>query len=135
MQVALARAMEFEAFLQTTTSLSSLAQPRGEVRGRKAKVEHKAASREASPSEFAGRCWGCSERGHRRSQCPRGRRTRSLDRPNSKASQTCCAACGKSGHRSSASPKPKEVAEAGNSSGLEEGATSQPAKVPMPRAV
>ena len=134
LQVALARAMEFEAFLKTSSRLADYAKPRNDVRGRKAKVERKAASRETSP-EFGGRCWGCGEKGHRRDRCPRGRRTRSLDRPKSGGFQTCCKDCGKSDHRSSACPKPKQVAQAENSSGLDKGATTQPAKVDTPRLV
>ena len=135
LQVALARAMEFEAFLKTASTLSTIAQPRRDLRGRKAKVEEKGASRKASPEAFRGSCWGCGEKGHRRGQCQRGRRTRSLDRSSSGAFQTCCKDCGKSGHASSACPKPKEVVQAGNKDGLGKGAESQPSAVPGPRAV
>ena len=50
-QVALARAMEFEAFMQTASSVSAFARPRSDVRGRKAHVRRKPTSREASPVE------------------------------------------------------------------------------------
>ncbi|XP_050705729.1 uncharacterized protein LOC126991077 [Eriocheir sinensis] len=80
LQMALARALEFEAFLETTSCLRAAAQPRRDLRGRKTKVEKKAASRKASPDGFHGSCWGCGEKGHRRSRCPRERRTHSLDR-------------------------------------------------------
>lgn len=134
LQVALARALEFEAFMKTSGSSAAAAQPRRDLQGRKATVEKKAASREASPDGFRGSCWSCGERGHKRSQCSRGRRTRSLDRLSSDAFQPCCKECGKSGHRGSACPKPKEVAQAGNSDRLEKGANTQPS-VPGPRAV
>ncbi|XP_050697705.1 uncharacterized protein LOC126986067 [Eriocheir sinensis] len=132
LQVALARALEFEAFLKTTSGLGAAPQPRRDLRGRKAKVEKKATSRKASPDGFLGSCWGCGKKGHMRSRCPRERRTRSLDRLSSDAFQPCCKDCGKSGHRSSACPKPKEVVQAGNPDRLEKGAESQPS-VPGPR--
>ncbi|XP_050725002.1 uncharacterized protein LOC127002823 isoform X2 [Eriocheir sinensis] len=132
LQVALARALEFEAFLKTTSGLGAAPQPRRDLRGRKAKVEKKATSRKASPDGFLGSCWGCGKKGHMRSRCPRERRTRSLDRLSSDAFQPCCKDCGKSGHRSSACPKPKEVVQAGNRDRLEKGAESQPS-VPGPR--
>ncbi|XP_045127236.1 uncharacterized protein LOC123513870 [Portunus trituberculatus] len=55
-QVALARAMEFEAFILTANSLSTFARPRSDVRGRKAQVKRRPASRAASPGAFCGRC-------------------------------------------------------------------------------
>ncbi|XP_045101316.1 uncharacterized protein LOC123498216 [Portunus trituberculatus] len=73
-QVALARAMEFEAFMQTASSLSTFARPRSDVRGRKAQVKRGPASRAASPGAFGGRCWRCGEKGHVRARCPRERR-------------------------------------------------------------
>ncbi|XP_045111057.1 uncharacterized protein LOC123504537 [Portunus trituberculatus] len=133
LQVALARALEFEAFMKTSGSSAAAAQPRRDLQGRKATVEKKAASRRRADG-FRGSCWSCGERGHKRSQCSRGRRTRSLDRLSSDAFQPCCKECGKSGHRGSACPKPKEVAQAGNSDRLEKGANTQPS-VPGPRAV
>lgn len=63
LQVVLARALEFEAFLKTTSGLGAAAQPRRDLRGRKAKVEKKAASRKASPESFHDSCWGCGEKG------------------------------------------------------------------------
>ena len=135
LQVALARALEFEAFLQTTSNQGAAANPHHDFRGRKAKVQETSASRRASPEVFRGNCWSCGEKGHQRSRCQRGRRTRSLDRSSSGAFQTCCKDCGKSGHASSACPKPKEVVQAGNKDGLGKGAESQPSPVPGPRAV
>ncbi len=66
LQVALARALEIEAFLKTTSGQGAAAQPRHD-RARKAKVEKKPPSRKASPDGFRGSCWGCSEKGHRQS--------------------------------------------------------------------
>ncbi|XP_050730508.1 uncharacterized protein LOC127005599 [Eriocheir sinensis] len=106
LQVALARALEFEAFLKTTSGLGAAPQPRRDLRGRMAKVKKKAASRKASQEGFHGSCWGCGEKGHRRSRCPRERRTRSLDRLSSDAFQPFCKNCGQSAHRSSACPEP-----------------------------
>ncbi|MPC76283.1 hypothetical protein E2C01_070692 [Portunus trituberculatus] len=106
-QVALARAMEFVAFMQTASSLSTFARPRSDVRGRKAQVKRRPASRAASPGAFGGRCWRCGEKGHVRVRCPRERRVRSLDRPDRVAFQPCCEDCGGAGHRSSACPSPK----------------------------
>lgn len=135
LQVALARAMEFEAFLKTSSHLADYSKPLGDVRGRRAKSERSAVSRESSPAEFGGRCWTCGEKGHRRDRCPRGRRLHSLDRPRSGGFQACCEDCGKSDHRSGTCSTPKRLVQAGNSSGLEEGATTQPAKVDTPRLV
>lgn len=135
LQVALARAMEFEAFLKTSSCLADYSKPGSDVRGRRAKSERGAVSRESSPAKFGGHCWACGERGHRRDRCSRGRRTRSLDRSKSGDSQACCKDCGESDHRSGACPKPKEVVQAGNSGGLEKGAATQPARVDTPRLV
>lgn len=134
-QVALARAMEFEAFMQTASSVSVFARPRNDVRGRKAHVKRKVTSRETSPGGFGGRCWRCGEKGHVRARCPRERRTRSLDRPDRVAFQPCCKDCGGAGHRSSACPNPKDIVAAGNDYRLEVGAASQPATTPVPRLV
>ena len=135
LQVALARAMEFEAFLTTSSHLANYSKPQSDVRGRRAKSERGAVSRESSPPEFGGRCWTCGEKGHRRDRCSRGRGLHSLDRPKSRDFQACCEDCGKSDRRSGACPRPKEVVQAGNSGGLEKGATTQPAKVDTPRLV
>ena len=132
LQVALARALEFEAFLKATSGLGPAAQPRRDLRGRKAKVE-KIALRKVSPSTFQGLCWGCGEVGHRRSQCQRERRTRPLNRTDSDAFQQCCKDCGRYGHHPSACPKAKEVVQAENSDRLEKGAETQPSSVPGPR--
>ena len=132
--MALARALEFEAFLKATGGLGVAARPHRDLRGRKAKVE-KAASRKVSPECFHGACWGCGEKGHKRSQCPRERTTRSLDRLSTGAFQLCCKDCVESGHRSSACPKPKEVVQAGNSGRLGKGPASQPLSVPGPQLV
>ncbi|XP_045124135.1 uncharacterized protein LOC123512044 [Portunus trituberculatus] len=127
MQVALARAMEFEAFMQTASSLSTFARPRSDVRGRKAQVK--------SPGAFGGWCWRCGEMGHVRARCPRDRRPRSLDWPDRVAFQPCCEDCGGAGHRSSTCPSPKEVVSAGNDYRLKAGSASQLAKTPVPRLV
>ena len=103
---------EFEAFLKATGGLGSAARPHCALQGRKAKVEKKAESRKVSPKGFHGSCWGCGEKGHRRSRCPREPRTRSLDWLSTGAFQPCCKNCGESGHRYSACPKLKEVAQA-----------------------
>ena len=104
----LARALEFEAFLKATGGLVEAARPHLDLRGRKAKVE-KAALKKVSRERFRGACWGCGEKEHRRSRCPRERRTRSLDRLSTGTFQPCYKDYGKSDHRSSACPKPKEV--------------------------
>ncbi|XP_045101469.1 uncharacterized protein LOC123498430 [Portunus trituberculatus] len=113
-QVALARAIEFEAFMQTASSLSTFARPHSDVRGRKTQVKRRPASRAASPGALGGRCWRCGEKGHVRARCPRELRERSLDRPDRVAFQPCCEDCGGAGHRSSAYPSPKEVVSVGN---------------------
>ena len=113
LQVALARALEFEAFLKATGGLRAATRPHRDLWGRKAKVEKKAVSKKVSPESFHGACWGCGEKGHRHSQCPRERRTRSLNRLSTGAFQPCCKDCSESDHRSSACPKPEEVVQAG----------------------
>ncbi|MPC21898.1 hypothetical protein E2C01_014902 [Portunus trituberculatus] len=126
MQVALARTMEFEAFMQTVSSLSTFAQPCSDVRGRKAQVKRRPASCVASPGAFSGRCWRCGEKGHVRAWCPRERRACSLDRPDRVTFQPCCEDCGGAGHRSR---------YPGNDYRLKAGAASQPAKTPVPQLV
>ena len=79
LQIALARALEFEAFLKATGGLRAAARPHCDLWGRKAKVEKKTVSRKVSPEGFHGTCWGSGEKEHRHSWCPRERRTRSLN--------------------------------------------------------
>ena len=80
LQVVLARALEFEAFLKATGGQRAATRPHRDLWVRKSKVEKKAASRKVSPEGFHGACWGCGEKGHRSSRCPREQRTRPLDR-------------------------------------------------------
>ena len=63
MQVALARALEFEAFLKATDGQGVAAHPHRDLWGRKVKVE-KAASRKVSPEGFHSASWGCGKKGH-----------------------------------------------------------------------
>lgn len=72
LQVVLARALEFEAFLKTTSGQEAAAPPCHDLQIQMAKVMMKAASRKASPEGFHGSCWGCGEKGHRRSRCRGG---------------------------------------------------------------
>ena len=135
LQVALARALVFQAFLKATGGLGATTRPHRDLRGRKAKVENRAASRKVSPNCFHGTCWGCEEKGHRCSQCLRERMTRSFERLGTGAFQPCCKDCGKSDHRLSACPKPKEVEQAGNSGRLGKGHASQPLLISGPQLV
>jgi len=134
--VALARALELEAFLRTTVLGGAVEAPRKthptrEFRARRAQVgespeERPGAAGRASPTGFRGICWGCGKKGHRRSDCPGGRRTRSLERPPTAAFQPCCASCGRYGHFSVACTAPQDVVQVGNEEGLDAGAESQP---------
>ena len=128
LQVALARALEFEAFLKTTSGLEAASPPRRDLHGRKARVEETPA-RKASPGGFRGVCWRCGERGHRRSQCPGERRTRSPDRLSPDAFRPCCRDCGRAGHRSSSCPASRGMEPAGNTGRLEVGPVPQPPSV------
>lgn len=75
----LARPLESEAFLKTTSSQEAVAKPRCDLQCQKVKVERKPTSRKLSPGGFCGSWWGCSEKGHRVSVCPRVQRTHSFD--------------------------------------------------------
>ena len=125
LQVALARALEFEAFTQVTGS-EHVAVPRHDVRTRKGQVQTSTEPGKSSSGEFEGVCWECGEKGYKRNQCPRGRRTRSLDRLGSYSFEPACWGCGQTGHFSNTCPQPKKVAPVGNASGLDGGAKHQP---------
>ena len=136
---ALARAMEFESFLHTTGCEEEAVRPRRDFRARRMQMEKPAAAKpteaeRTSAGEFRGSCWGCGERSHMRSRCPRGRRTHSLDRLPPYNFEFCCWSCGQLGHVSSACSQPKDIVQAGNGTGLGGGRT--PASYPMaPRNV
>ena len=135
LQEALARALEFEAFLRTTGgapgpselrySEEVTALPR-HFRARRAQARENARGRRASPEQFRGDCWGCGQRGHKKSQCGSRRRTRSLEEPRRMVFKPCCWNCGRSDHVTSQCQRPKDVVQAGNSARLGNGAASQP---------
>jgi len=134
-QVALARALELEAFLRTSVLGAAVEVPRKfypnrEFRARRTQVgespvEQSGATQRVSLTGFQGICWRCGKKGHRRSDCPRGRRTRSLERKPISAFQPCCASCGRYGHFSVACTASKDM-QVGNEEGLDAGANSQP---------
>jgi len=134
-QVALARALELEAFLRTSVLGAALEVPRKfypnrEFRARRTQVgespvEQSGATQRVSLTGFQGICWRCGKKGHRRSDCPRGRQTRSLERKPISAFQPCCASCGRYGHFSVACTASKDM-QVGNEEGLDAGANSQP---------
>lgn len=93
-------------------------------------MEKRVASRKVSPDGFHCSRLGCGEKGYRRSRCPRGQRTRSLDR---EGGQRSCRDCGQEGYKSSDCSKPKEAVQAGNGGRLEKGAERQPPTTSGPR--
>jgi len=134
-QEALARASEMEAFLSTTGGAPGLATPRHAVgtatlprhftarRTQTGKIDSR---REASPEGFRGTCWGCGQVGHKRSKCGQPRRSRSLEDSRQRPFRPCCWSCGQTGHNTRDCQHSREVAEAGNASGLGSGAVPQP---------
>ncbi|XP_042859039.1 uncharacterized protein LOC122245155 [Penaeus japonicus] len=88
LQVVLARALEFEALLEATSGLEPAAQNCRDLWGRKVKM--KAVSWRVSLYRFHISCWGCGEKGHRRSRCPTKWRMHPFSRPDSDAFQQCC---------------------------------------------
>lgn len=121
--VALARALEFEAFTETSDR-------KQDVSAKKARISKPRASGSKSPRPFRGECWGCGEKGHIRFRCPERRRTRSLDRG---AGHRSCRECGKVSPKPSPCRKPKEAVPAGNADRLEKGADRQPPQTSGPR--
>ena len=88
LQEALAKVLEFKAFLRTTGGAPASVELRcsGEVtalpryfRARRAQAPNNARGRKASPVEFRRVCWGCVQPEHKKRQCGRRRRTRSLE--------------------------------------------------------
>ncbi|XP_069986319.1 uncharacterized protein [Penaeus vannamei] len=122
-QVALARALELEAFLRTSV-LGAASRARRTQVG-ESPVEQSVATQRVSLTGFQGICWRCGKKGHRRSDCPRGRRTRSLERKPISAFQPCCASCGRYRYFSVACTASKDM-QVGNEEGLDAGANSQP---------
>ncbi|ROT64722.1 putative nitric oxide synthase-like [Penaeus vannamei] len=134
-QVALARALELEAFLCTSVLGAAVEVPRKfypnrEFRARRTQVgespvEQCGATQRVSLTGFQGICWRCGKKGHRWSDCPRGRRTRSPERKPISAFQPYCGSCGPYGHFSVACTASKDM-QVGNEEGLDAGANSQP---------
>lgn len=121
---ALARALELEAFTRTSVggwSASSphsfpprpfqarrarTANPAGSPNKKRKQPRSQSSSGRSSPVGFRGSCWGCGQVGHKRYQCRRGQRTRSLERPATTSFQPCCKSCGQYGHFSIACKSP-----------------------------
>lgn len=141
-QKALARAMEFEAFLHTSGRAAASVTPRRyaatpgqrrQVPARRTEVRRER-RRRTNSGEFSGSCWECGQRGHRRSDCRGGWSTRSLGdvRANS-PNRPCCENCGQQGHRRAACTQLRDVIlVGGNSSRLDERATVQPQRQRAP---
>jgi len=143
-QVALARALELEAFLETTGEAGGApfpqhaprpASPCHHLRVRRTQARKPVQRREASPEGFRGTCWGCGQAGHRRSQCGRERKLRSLDELRLPTRQPCCWNFGELGHMAGACQRPNTVQPLGNTAGLGAGAASQPTTPTGPRVV
>ena len=142
---ALARALELEAFTRTSVGGWSASSPHSfparPFQARRARTSNPAASPtkkrtqqrsrsssgRSSPVGFRGSCWGCGQMGHKRNQCRRGQRTRSLERPAATTFQPCCKSCGQYGHFSVACKNPREVVQPGNEASLAGGANSESA--------
>ncbi|KAK4309251.1 hypothetical protein Pmani_019103 [Petrolisthes manimaculis] len=123
-QMALAKALEFESFLRATSTRMTTVGPQSEVRALWTKgPRDEAAAGKDSPKEFQGACWECGERGHRRSTCPK--RASSPNRYNVRV-KPCCWSCGGQDHLFRTCPNPKPIMQAENMSGLVDGAIHQP---------
>ncbi|MPC58511.1 hypothetical protein E2C01_052516 [Portunus trituberculatus] len=138
-QQALARTMEFGAFLYTTAAavtsyhrFAAQKPPRSHLPARRTQVRQ-GRMRGTSSGEFSGFCWKCGKRGHRRSDCRSERRTRSLEDVRARSpTKACCENCGRLGHRRAACSQLKDVMMVGgNESRLGVRATVQPS---CPRA-
>ena len=127
LQEALARALEFESFVKTSSGRNSFDVERRAVRARKGKVRW---PEKTAWEKFNGLCWTCSRKGHMRRDCPEARRSRSWDRGQQYVYKPCCWNCGEMGHLSSACQKTKigQVEAAGNDSWRNGGAQDQPAQ-------
>ncbi|MPC55328.1 hypothetical protein E2C01_049261 [Portunus trituberculatus] len=110
-QQALARAMEFEAFLYTTTT---------------AVTPHHRFAAQKSPRRHL----PCGKRGHRRSDCCSERRTRSLEDVRARSpTKACCKNFGRWGHRRDVCSQLKDVMMVGgDESRLGVRATVQPSR-------
>ena len=133
---ALSRALEMEAFTRASDEEGSAPYRRGAARPvgprrdvyvRRSQAETPRQERRASPDIFRGECWGCGARGHKRTQCKKGRKTRSLEDLQRPIFHPCCWRCGEMGHLAAACPKPKEITTPQeNRQGLGAGAETQP---------
>jgi len=135
-QAALARAMEFEAFLRTTGGPVAPAAPYRHLRARRTQTQRALPQkrRSGSPGEFRGACWKCGQRGHRRSECKGERRTRSLEElPTYSSPPPCCWNCGQQGHTRASCRQLKDVMMVGgNMNGLGARPVAQPASPGAP---
>ena len=115
-QQALAKAMEFEAFLCTSGAamtphrrIAAQNPPHRHIPARRAQVQQ-GRRRRTSSGEFSGSCWRCGQRGHRRSECRGERKTRSLEDVRARSpTRVCCENCGRQGHRRAACWQLKDV--------------------------
>ncbi|MPC19698.1 hypothetical protein E2C01_012625 [Portunus trituberculatus] len=121
-QHALARAMEFEAFLYTTAAavtpyhrFAAQKPPRCHLPARRRQVQQRR-MRRTSSGEFNGFCWKCGKRGHRRSDCRSERMICSLEDVRARSpTKACCENCGRWGHRRAACSHMKDVMMVGES--------------------
>ena len=133
---ALSSALEMEAFTRASDEEGSApyrrggAQPVGPRRDlyvRRSQAVTTQQERRVSPDIFRGECWGCGARGHKKTQCKKGQKTRSLEDLRRPIFHPCCWRCSEMGHMAAACPNPKEITTPQeNRQGLGAGAETQP---------
>ena len=142
---ALSRGLEMEALTCTVSEERSGARPRVAARPathrspvyvRRTRAETRPQRGRMSPDVFSGECWGCGERGHRKSQCRKVRKARSAEDLHRPVFHPCCWRCGEMGHMAGNCPQPKDITTVqGNAPGLSQGAATQPSQPRGPRSM
>lgn len=115
LQIALARALEFESFLQSTNYDVSLV-PHRNIRVSRARAQESISPEKVREGRIEGACWGCGE-------CSRGR-VKSPGRPYTY--EPSCWDCGQLDHLSKEYPNTGKTNQWGNVRRLDSGAESQP---------
>ncbi|KAG0710289.1 hypothetical protein GWK47_023141 [Chionoecetes opilio] len=103
LQEALARALEFESFVQSSSARPRLDQVRRDFRSRRSQVRSRV--EEGATGSFPGECWSSRRMGHMRRNCPDANSSLSGERRRAGEHQSGCRECGQMGHLASACPR------------------------------
>ncbi|KAG0714605.1 hypothetical protein GWK47_013784 [Chionoecetes opilio] len=106
LQEALARALEFESFVQSSSARPRLDQVRRDFRARRS--QRRSRVEEGATGSLPGECWSCRRMGHTRRSCPDANSSLSGKRRRASEHQSGCRECGQTGHLASSCPRAEQ---------------------------